>query len=52
MTEVDFAEELGRKGADIPGIVERVVADPQHIPELIEGIQPLTPMVRCTVRLN
>jgi len=28
VAEVDIAEELGHKGADIDGIVARVIADP------------------------
>jgi hypothetical protein len=39
MTGVDFAQELGRKGTDIDGIAERVIADPQQIPGLIEGLR-------------
>ncbi len=39
MAEMDIAQELGRKGADIDGIVDHVIADRQQIPELIEGLQ-------------
>ena len=38
MAEVDFSQELGHKGADIPGVVAHVIADPQQIPALIEGL--------------
>ncbi len=36
---VDLAQELARKGADIESIVERVSAEPQQIPALIEGLR-------------
>jgi hypothetical protein len=39
MAEVDIAQELGRKGAKVDGIVARVIADPQRIPELVEGLR-------------
>ncbi|MBN1359195.1 MAG: hypothetical protein JW993_01315 [Sedimentisphaerales bacterium] len=39
MAEVDIAQELSRKGADVEGIVARVIAEPRQIPALIEGVQ-------------
>lgn len=39
MTQVDFAEELSRKGADIESLVESVIADPQRVGELVEGLK-------------
>ena len=39
MTHVDFAEQLSRKGADTESLVECVIADPQRIGELVEGLK-------------
>src|SRR4030042_1475427 len=39
MTDMDIAQELGRKGADIDAIVDYVIAHPQRIPKLIEGVR-------------
>ncbi len=40
MAKGDFAEAFNRKGANIDGITKRVITDPQHIPELTEGLRP------------
>lgn len=39
MADMDFAAELDRKGANVEGIVARVIADPRPIPELVDGLK-------------
>jgi hypothetical protein len=39
MTETDLTKEIGRKGADIAGIADRVIECPGRVADLIEGVQ-------------
>ncbi len=45
---MDLAEQVGQKGADIDAIAAKVMARPEHIAQLIEGIQA----PRGTARFN
>jgi hypothetical protein len=45
---MDIAEQIARKGADIAGIAAWVIAGPEHVAELIDGIQA----PRGTTRFN
>jgi hypothetical protein len=39
MAEMSIAKQIGQESADIPGVAERVIRNPEHIAELIESIQ-------------
>lgn len=39
MAKTDIIEQLGRKGADVPAVVERIVKHPEHIARLVEALQ-------------
>ncbi len=39
MGTMDIIEQLGRKGADVRAIVERVIERPEHIAKLVEALQ-------------
>ena len=39
MAKVNILEQLGKKGADIPAFVERVIKKPKEIAELVEALK-------------
>jgi hypothetical protein len=39
MAKMNIAEEIGQNGADIAGIAESVIKNPEYLPALIEGVQ-------------
>lgn len=39
MAKTDIIEQLGRKRADIPAIVERIIECPEYIAQLVESLQ-------------
>jgi hypothetical protein len=39
MANANITEQIGRKGADIVGIAQVVIENPEHIAELVEGVQ-------------